>query len=226
VDHSQERLSLSRPERSMPLRILLADEPLIVRQGVRSLLEQEGLEVVGEAGDGREAVRLAAELRPDIAILDVGMPLLNGLDAAPEIVQASPRTRPILLTLRQEALDVLRALHAGIKGYVLKTQAASDLIQAIREVAQGALYLAPDISRLVVDAYLARREIPPDPLTRRERGVLQLIAESKTTKEIAELLGISFKTAESHRGRIMRKLEIHQTAGLVRYAIRQHLIQP
>jgi two-component system response regulator NreC len=210
----------------MPLRILLADQTLIVRQGVRSLLEQEeGLEVVGDVGDGREAVRLAAELRPDIAILDVGMPLLNGLDAAREIAQASPATRPILLTLRQEASDVVRALHAGIKGYVLKTQAASDLMQAIREVSQGALYLSSVISRVVVDAYLAKKEIPPDPLTQRQREVLQLIAEGMTTKEIAELLGTSFKTAESHRARIMRKLEIHQTAGLVRYAIRQRLIQ-
>jgi two-component system response regulator NreC len=129
------------------------------------------------------------------------------------------------LTLRQEASDVVRALHAGIKGYVLKTQAASDLMQAIREVSQGALYLSSVISRVVVDAYLAKKEIPPDPLTQRQREVLQLIAEGKTTKEIAELLGTSFKTAESHRARIMRKLEIHQTAGLVRYAIRQRLIQ-
>jgi DNA-binding NarL/FixJ family response regulator len=210
----------------MSLRILLAEEQLIVRQGVRSLLEQEGLEVVGEAGDGREAVRLARELRPDVAILDLGMPLLNGLDAARAIARESRDTRTILLTMDDGGPHVLEALRAGINGYVLKTQAASDLIRAIRQASQGAVYLSPAISRVVVDAYLTKAEAPPDPLTRREREVLQLVAEGKTTKEIAELLGTSVKTAESHRFRIMRKLEIHQTAGLVRYAIRQGLIQP
>jgi two-component system response regulator NreC len=210
----------------MPLRILLAEEQLIVRQGVRSLLEQEGLEVVGEAGDGREAVNLARELRPDLAILDVGMPLLNGLDAARAITRQSRSTRTILLTLSADGAHVLEALRVGVKGYVLKTQAASDLLQAIREISRGAVYLSPSVSQVVVDAYLARTEVPPDPLTHREREVLQLVAEGKTTKEIAKLLGTSFKTAESHRFRIMRKLEIHQTAGLVRYAIRQGLIEP
>jgi DNA-binding NarL/FixJ family response regulator len=210
----------------MSLRILLAEEQLIVRQGVRSLLEQEGLEVVGEAGDGREAVRLARELRPDVAVLDLGMPLLNGLDAARAIARESRDTRTILLTMDDGGPHVLEALRAGINGYVLKTQAASDLIRAIRQASQGAVYLSPAISRVVVDAYLTKAEAPPDPLTRREREVLQLVAEGKTTKEIAELLGTSVKTAESHRFRIMRKLEIHQTAGLVRYAIRQGLIQP
>lgn len=210
----------------MPIQILLADDHLIVRQGIKALLEQEGFEVVGEASDGREAVRLAQTLRPDVAVLDFTMPVLNGLDAARRIVEVSPRTKTILLTVHSEDHYVLEAVQTGITGYVLKTQAAPDLIQAIQEVSRGAIYLSPGISRAIVQAYLAKTSLPTDPLTPREREVLQLIAEGKTTKEIAQLLGVSVKTAESHRTRIMAKLEIHETAGLVRYAIRQGLIQP
>ncbi|PYM07581.1 MAG: DNA-binding response regulator [Candidatus Rokuibacteriota bacterium] len=209
----------------MPLRVLLADDHLLFRQGLRALLEREALHVVGEADNGHEAVRLARELRPDVAVLDLAMPLLNGLDAAREIHQASPRTRTILLTMHTEDPYVGKALQAGIKGYVLKTQASADLIQAIREVHRGAIYLSPGVSRAVVDAYLAKTELPIDPLTARERQVLQLVAEGKTTKEVAVLLGISVKTAESHRTRIMQKLDIHETASLVRYAIREGLTQ-
>ena len=210
----------------MPLRIILADDHLIVRQGLRSVLEQEAYTVLGEAGDGREALRLAQELRPDVAVLDLAMPLLNGLDAAREISRVSPQTKTILLTMHTEDPYVMEALRAGVKGYVLKTQAAQDLVQAIREVSRGAMYLSPGISRTVVEAYLAKSELPPDPLTSREREVLQLIAEGKTTKEVAVILGVSVKTAESHRTRIMGKLEIHETASLVRYAIRRGLVQP
>jgi DNA-binding NarL/FixJ family response regulator len=207
-------------------RIILADDHLIVRQGLKSILEKESHTVVGEAGDGREAVRLAQELCPDIAVLDLSMPLLNGLDAAREIVKVSPQTRVILLTMHTEDPYVMEALRAGIRGYLLKTQAAQDLVQAIHEVSRGSMYLSPGISRTVVEAYLAKSELPPDPLTPREREVLQLIAEGKTTKEAAAVLGVSVKTAESHRTRIMEKLEIHETASLVRYAIRRGLIQP
>jgi two-component system response regulator NreC len=210
----------------MPLRIILADDHLIVRQGLRSILEQEAHTVLGEAGDGREAIRLAQELRPDVAVLDLAMPLLNGLDAAREIVRVSPQTKTILLTMHTEDPYVMEAMRAGVKGYLLKTQAAQDLVQAVREVSRGAMYLSPGISRTVVEAYLAKSELPPDPLTSREREVLQLIAEGKTTKEVAVILGVSVKTAESHRTRIMGKLEIHETATLVRYAIRRGLIQP
>ena len=210
----------------MPLRIILADDHLIVRQGLRSVLEQEAYTVLGEAGDGREALRLAQELAPDVAVLDLAMPLLNGLDAAREISRVSPQTKTILLTMHTEDPYVMEALRAGVKGYVLKTQAAQDLVQAIREVSRGAMYLSPGISRTVVEAYLAKSELPPDPLTSREREVLQLIAEGKTTKEVAVILGVSVKTAESHRTRIMGKLEIHETASLVRYAIRRGLVQP
>src|SRR5881409_438900 len=209
----------------MPLRIILGDDHLIVRQGLRSILEREAYTVLGEAGDGREALRLAQELRPDVAVLDLAMPLLNGLDAAREIARVSPQTKTILLTMHTENPYVMEALRAGVKGYLLKTQAAQDLVQAIREVSRGAMYLSPGISRTLVEAYLAKSELPPDPLTPREREVLQLVAEGKTTKEVAQLLGISVKTAESHRTHIMQKLDTSNTAGVVRYAIRQGLIQ-
>lgn len=210
----------------MSLRILLADDHGIFRQGVKALLEREGFRVDGEAADGHTAIQLASQLTPDVVVVDLAMPLLNGLDAAREISRVSPRTRTILLTMHAEDPYVARALQAGIRGYVLKSQAAEDLVQAIREVARGAVYLSPGVSQTVVEAYLAKRDLPADPLTPREHQVLQLIAEGKTTKEVAALLGVSVKTAESHRMRIMTKLDIHETAGLVRYAIRQGLVRP
>ena len=210
----------------MPLRILLADDHVLFRQGVRALLEREGFRVDGEAADGHAAIQMAAQLTPDVAVVDLAMPLLNGLDAAREITRVSPGTRTILLTMHAEDPYVARALQAGIRGYVLKSQATEDLVQAIREVARGAVYLSPGVSEMVVEAYLAKRDLPPDPLTSREHQILQLIAEGKTTKEAAALLGMSVKTAESHRMRIMTKLDIHETAGLVRYAIRQGLVRP
>ncbi|MGH9869389.1 MAG: response regulator [Candidatus Polarisedimenticolia bacterium] len=209
----------------MPLRILLADDHVIVRQGFKLLLEQAGFQVVGEAADGREAVRLAADSKPDVALIDLAMPMLNGLDTCREISKVSPATRTILLTMYSEEQYILEALRAGVTGYLLKAKASTDLEQAIREVSRGAVYLSPGISRNVVQAYLHSGEPLTDPLSPREREVLQLVAEGKTTKEIASVLGISVKTVESHRTRIMAKLNIHETAGLVRYAIRQGLIQ-
>ena len=207
-------------------RILLADDHAIVRQGLRALLEREGFAVVAEAEDGQAAVRHVRERCPDVAVLDFSMPLLNGLDAAVEIIRACPRARAILLTMHTDDHYVLSALQAGVKGYVVKTQAASDLVRAIHEVLRGMMYLSPGVSEAVVQAYLAKSEMPADPLTSREREVLQLVAEGKSTKEVAGLLGISFKTAESHRTRILKKLDLHETAGLVRYAVRRGLIQP
>jgi two-component system response regulator NreC len=212
-------------ESVMTLRIVLADDHMIVRQGLKSLLEREGFQVVGEAADGFEAVRLSRDLAPDLAVLDLSMPSLNGVDAALEIVQASPKTKVILLTMHTEEQYVLRALRAGITGYILKTKAAADLLQAIHEVSRGMTYLSPGVSSTVVQAYLSKSDIPADPLSHREHQVLQLIAEGKSTKEVAAILGVSVKTAESHRTRIMEKLDIHETASLVRYAIRRGLVQ-
>ena len=209
----------------MAIRVLLADDHVIVCQSLKAVLEREGLQVVGEAADGREAVRLARALRPDVAVLDVSMPLLNGLDAAREIQKACPRTRTILLTMHAEDTYVLQALQMGIRGYVLKSQAVTDLVRAVQEVSRGATYLSPGVSAAVVEAYRTKKDAR-DPLTSREREVLQLVAEGKSTKEAASLLGISVKTAEYHRNSVMQKLGIHETASLVRYAIRRGLIEP
>lgn len=209
----------------MPLRIILADDHQIFRQGLKALLERDNLEIVGEASDGYEAVRLARDLRPDAAVLDFSMPLLNGMEAAREIRRVSPHTRTVLLTMHTEDHYVLEAIRAGITGYVVKTAAAADLVRAIQEVLRGHMYLSPGISRVLADAYLAGSDPQVDPLTSRERQVLQLVAEGKTTKEIAHLLGVSGKTVETHRTRMMDKLGIHNTAGLVRYAISRGMIE-
>jgi DNA-binding NarL/FixJ family response regulator len=210
----------------MVVRVVLAEDHGLVRQGLRALLEREGFQVAGEAADGRQAIELVTTLIPDVAILDVRMPLLNGLDAARELRKCSPRTKTILLTRHDEDQYVTEALHAGVTGYVLKSQMANDLIQAIREVLRGGIYLSPGISRAVVQAYLSKTPLEADPLTSRERQILQLIAEGQSSKDIANLLGISTKTAEAHRARIMRKLDLHGTASLVRYAIRRGLLEP
>jgi len=216
--------SSKRPAKS-PIRILLADDHAIVRDGLRSLLSSDGLQVVAQATDGREAVRLAREHQPDLAILDVSMPMLNGIDAAREIGSASPKTQAILLTVHSEDQYVMEAVRAGIRGYVLKTQVTEDLMRAIREVAGGALYLSPSVSETVLRALRAKSHASADPLTPREREVLRLIADGKTTKQVAQLLGVSAKTADAHRTRLMAKLDIHETATLVRYAIRRGLIE-
>jgi DNA-binding NarL/FixJ family response regulator len=211
---------------SVPIRLLLADDHQLVRESLRALLEREGYEVVAEAGDGREAVRLARELSPDLAVLDVAMPLLDGLEAARQLERVAPRTKTVLLTTRDEDQVVAGALSAGVKGYVLKTQAARDLLRALDEVVRGAVYLSPRVAHVLVDLSLGRRRLGVDPLTSREREVLHLIAEGRTTKQVASALGIGVKTAESHRSRLMKKLDIHEVAGLVLYAIRRGVIQP
>ena len=206
--------------------VLIVDDHPLIRQGMRSLLEKHGFTVVGEAADGREATQLAQALEPDVAVLDLAMPLLNGLDAAREITRTSRRTKTILVTIHTEDQYVLEALQAGVRGYVLKSQATAELVHAIQEVIRGGRYLSPGISEAVVQAYLAKTDLPSDPLSPREREVLQLIAEGNATKDMAGLLGVSVKTIESHRVRLMEKLDIRQTAGLVRYAIRRGMIQP
>jgi two-component system response regulator NreC len=209
----------------MAVRVLLADDHEIVRQGLRVLLEREGFQVIGEASNGHEAVKLCEANHPEVAILDLSMPLLNGVDAAREIMKSNPRTKVVLLTMHTEDHLILESLRAGVTGYVLKTRAASELVQALRAVCRGEMFLTQSISRTIVQAFLHNAPVPGTPISDRERQVLQLVAEGKTTKEIASLLGISVKTAESHRSNLMDKLNIHDTAGLVRYAIRIGLIE-
>lgn len=210
----------------MPIRIVLADDHVLVRQGLKSLLEREGFQVVAEASDGQEALRSVESLQPDIAIMDISMPTLNGLNAAREMSRSSPKTKAILLTQHDESQYIREALEAGVKGYVLKNQVASELLLAIRQVSRGQVYLSPGVSNAVIEAYHSKSDKPQNPLTLRERQVLQLIAEGKSTKDVASLLGVSVKTAESHRTRLMQKLDIHETASLVLYAVRHGIVQP
>jgi two-component system, NarL family, response regulator NreC len=210
----------------MSIRILLAEDHVVVRQGFRVLLEQAGMVVIGEASDGLEALRLAQAHTPEVAVLDIAMPHLNGLETARRLRETVPQTKIIVLTMHTEEPYVLEALQAGAAGYVLKTQAAVDIVQAIHDAIHGAFYLSPRVANAVVRAYLTGSTLPPDPLTSREREIVQRIAEGQTTKEIAALLGLSVKTVESHRINLMRKLDIHETATLVRYAIRRGLTTP
>jgi two-component system response regulator NreC len=208
-------------------RILLADDHTIVRQGLKAILEGEpDIEVVGEAADGREAVRKAATLAADVVVMDVSMPRMNGIEATARIARDSPRARVIALTMHNSEEYIYSLLKAGARGYLLKESASSDLVEAIRSVRRNGTYLHPTVSPKVVSEYLKR----PDPRTRaamptresltsREREILQLIAEGHTNKEIAGHLGLSVKTVEAHRTRIMQKLRIHNVAGLTRYAI-------
>jgi two-component system, NarL family, response regulator NreC len=210
----------------MPIRVVLADDHTLVRQSLKSLLEREKFQVIAEASDGQELVRASEAHHPDIAIVDISMPTLNGIDASRELARSCPKTKTILLTQHEEEQYVQEALEAGVKGYVLKNQVASDLLLAIQQVSRGGVYLSPGVSQAVVQGYRSKSERRPDPLSVRERQVLQLIAEGRSTKDVASLLGISVKTAESHRSRLMQKLDIHETASLVRYAVRRGLVQP
>lgn len=210
----------------MATRLLLADDHALVRQGLKAFLERQGFQVACEASSGQEALQMAAKALPDVAILDISMPLLNGIDAARELRKSSSKAKVILLTRHDEDHYVTEALRAGVSGYVLKSQVANDLVQAIQDVCRGSVYLSPSISRAVVGAYLSKSDFAADPLSARERQVLQLVVEGKSTREVAKQLEVSVKTVESHRARLMRKLDLHETAGLVRYAIRHGLIQP
>ncbi len=198
----------------------------MVRDGLRAILEREGFKVVAEAANGREAVEWSEKLHPDVAVLDLSMPFLNGIDAAREIRRVSPDTKTIILTMHTERQFILAGLRAGTSGFVMKTHSAVELVHAVRETARGGSYFSPEVTQAAVEAYQNKSDLPDDPLTPRERQVLQLIAESNTTKEIAALLDISAKTVETYRSRIMEKLGIHQTAGVVRYAIRHGVVQP
>ena len=211
----------------MSIKILLADDHKIIRQGLRSLIDEEpDLELLGEAENGRQAVELADELLPDIVIMDVTMPDLNGMEATRHILAEHQNIKVIALSMHSDALFVTEMLKSGASGYLLKDSAFEELVQAIHAVALGKTYLSPAISDVVVDGYLNRLATQSEPsatdvLTNREREVLQLLAEGKSTKEIARELHISAKTVETHRRQIMNKLEIFTVAELTKYAIRK-----
>jgi two-component system, NarL family, response regulator NreC len=205
-------------------RVCLADDHVVLRQGLKAILELDFFEVVGEACDGHSAIRMCQTLNPEIAILDIGMPMLNGIEAAREINRSCPNIKIILLTMYADESCVLAGLRAGVSGYVLKNNAFSNLTQAIEAVSRGETYLSPAVTGTLVKAYFSNSSLPTsDPLSDRERQVLQLIAEGKNMKEIGAVLGISGKTADTHRSRIMQKLGIFSTAGLVRYALKHGL---
>ena len=210
------------------LRVLLADDHVLVRAGIHSLLNQlDGIDVVGEASNGREALELVEMHRPGIVLMDIDMPELNGLEATARIVSRFPSVRVIILSVHGTEEHVLQALRAGAAGYLLKNISPAELDQAIRSVNEGNNHITDSVAKHVVARLVEGAKVgSPDRLTLRQREVLQLVAEGNTSKEIATKLGISAKTAESHRAEIMQTLGIHDTAGLVRYAIRLGIVSP
>ena len=213
------------------IRILLADDHIIIRSGLRLLLEQQpDFKVIAEAADGHEAVQLAGEHHPQVAILDIGMPQLNGIEATSEIVSQLPHCNVVILSMHADEGYVLRALKAGARGYILKNSAEADLIQAVKTVAQGKSFFSPAISKLLLEDYvrLVRdKEVEDsyDLLTSRERQILQLIAEGRSNKEVARTLNLSPFTVETHRGNILQKLGLHGVPELVLYAVRKGIIR-
>ena len=214
----------------MPIRILLADDHAVVRDGVRALLEkQPDMAIVAEAADGREAALLAKEHLPDVVVMDIGMPNLNGIDATRRILAAHPQTAVVILSMHRDESYVLRSLKAGARGYLLKDSLRSDILEAIRAVAQGRSYLTRKISRMMQEDYIRELEQRGledsyDLLTDREREVLQLAAEGKPNKEIAGLLSIGLTTVETHRTHILQKLGLHSVPELILYAVRKGVI--
>ncbi|MGC4050419.1 MAG: response regulator transcription factor [Paludibaculum sp.] len=210
---------------SKKITILLADDHSVVRQGFRRILEsQMDMEIVGEASNGREAIERASTLSPDVVVMDVAMPELNGIEATRRLMESSPRTRVLALSMHKDAVYVREILRAGARGYLLKDAIDADLLAAVRAIARGEGYLSPAIADAVLTDYRQHVTDPIDLLTSREREVLQLIAEGKTNKEIATDLKLSVYTVDAHRGRIMEKLNLHSTGELVRFAVRKGLI--
>jgi DNA-binding NarL/FixJ family response regulator len=214
----------------MSIRVLVADDHTIIRSGLRMLLEREpGFEVVAEASDGRQAVELAESLRPDVAVLDVGMPNLNGIEATRQIVQKLPRTRVVVLSMHSDESYVLKALKSGARGYLLKDSAESDILNSIRAVNAGKAYFSPEISRMLVEDYMRQMqqrgvEDSYELLTAREREILQMLAEGRSNKEISSALNLSPYTVETHRGNILQKLNLHSLPELILYAVRKGVI--
>jgi two-component system, NarL family, response regulator NreC len=213
------------------IRILLADDHTIIRSGLKLLLEQQAdFKVVGEASNGREAVELAARHHPQVVILDIGMPQLNGIEATRQILTQEPQTQVVILSMHSDEGYVLRALKAGARAYILKNSAEADLIRAVRTVADGKSFFSPVISQMLLEDYVRRvqdKEVEDtyDLLTPREREVLQLLAEGRTNKEVANVLNLSLYTVETHRGNILQKLNLHGTPELILYAVRKGIIQ-
>ncbi|MBW2664267.1 MAG: response regulator transcription factor [Deltaproteobacteria bacterium] len=214
----------------MTIRIFLADDHLIFRQGLRSLLDGvKGMEVVGEAGDGRQAVKLVDKIKPDVVVLDISMPMLNGIEATRQIIKAVPNARVVILSMHKDRQYITEALKAGALGYIAKEESFDRLVAAIKAVLNRKIYLCPDAENIVLNDFVrqlrsASSFASGSPLTEREREVLQLIAEGKTGKDIAKMLFVSPTTVDTHRRNIMRKLSIHTTAGLVKYAIQNKII--
>lgn len=214
----------------MPIRILLADDHTIVRDGLRALLERQAdMSVVAEAADGRDCVRLAEEQSPDVVVMDIGMPQMNGIEATRRILSANPRTGVIILSMHHDESYVLGSLKAGAKGYLLKDSVRAEVIEAIRTVAQGRSFLTRRISRMLQEDYvrqLERRGLDDsyDLLTDREREILQLVAEGRTNKEVANLLNVSVTTVETHRTHILQKLGLHSVPELILYAVRKGIV--
>jgi len=212
------------------IRILLADDHQLIRTGLRLVIEQQkDLAVVGEAGDGREAVTLANSLRPDVVVMDISMPNLNGIEAAHQIKQSHPEIAVIVLSMHPDESYVLRALKAGVKGYLLKDSAESDLIAAVRAVARGKSFFSPTVSKVLLDDYMRKlkrsgAEDAYDLLTPREREILQLVAEGKSNKDVANLLNLSVYTVETHRSNIMQKLNLKGVPELMLFAVRKGII--
>jgi DNA-binding NarL/FixJ family response regulator len=207
------------------IHILLADDHAVVRQGFKMILAaQPDMEIVGEAGNGREALDLAGQLQPDVIVMDVAMPELNGIEATRRVADLSPRSRVLALSMHKDSVYVREILRAGARGYLLKDSISSDLLAAVRAVARGEGYLSPGVSDAVLNDYRRHVTDPIDLLTSREREVLQMIAEGKTNKEIATVLNLSVYTVDAHRGRIMEKLNVHSVTDLVRFAVRCGLV--
>jgi len=212
------------------LKILLADDHAVVRKGLRYLLETQGQHtVIGEAADGREAVRLCSEMKPDVVVMDIAMPGLNGIDATAQILKENPDIAVVILSMHSDESYILRALTSGAKGYLLKDSAEEDLVKAIETVASGRPFFSPVIAQAMLDDYVRQLQMRGvqdsyDLLTDREKEVLQMLAEGKSNKEVATILNLSPYTVETHRNRIMQKLNLHNTAELVLYAVRKKLI--
>jgi two-component system response regulator NreC len=212
------------------IRILVADDHGIVRKGLRFLLErQEGMEVVGEASDGREAVQLSEELKPHVVIMDVAMPQLNGIDAAAQIIKSNPNTGVVMLSMYADESYLVRALGVGAKGYLLKDSAEVDIVRAVQVISQRRPFFSPQIAQSLLEDYvrtLQQKGLQDsyDLLTEREREVLQLLAEGKSNKEVATILDLSTYTVETHRTNLMHKLNLHNTAEIVLYAVRKKII--